>query len=247
MYGQMCDMKAIKQIADKHRLKIIEDAAHTIEAVRDGVRPWQFGDAACYSFYTTKSITCGEGGAISTNDNDLAEKLIVLRLHGMNKDAAKRYTELYQHWDMVTLGWKYNMSNIQAALLLNQLEHIDEFQKRREDIVRLYEKSFKDNPKIRLLKITPSSKSACLMFTILVDPDKRDSILQKIQEKGVGVAVNYRAIHLLTYYRQTFGFKRGDFPVAENIGDSTITLPLYPKLTDEEVQYVIKVVNESVA
>jgi dTDP-4-amino-4,6-dideoxygalactose transaminase len=246
MYGQLCDMKAIKHISDKHHLKIVEDAAHTIEAVRDGVRPGQLGDAACYSFYTTKSITCGEGGAISTNDDDLAEKLIVLRLHGMNKDAAKRYIGLYQHWEMETLGWKYNMSNIQAALLNDQLTHIDEFQKRRETIIRAYEAGFSGNPRIRLLKSAPGSKSACLMFTILVSPEKRDTIMHKIQEKGVGIAVNYRAIHILKYYRETFGFKRGDFPVAENIGDSTITLPLYPKLTDEEVQYVIKAVNESV-
>jgi dTDP-4-amino-4,6-dideoxygalactose transaminase len=246
LYGQMCDMIAIKQIADTHHLMIIEDAAHTIEAVRDGVRPGQLGDTACYSFYPTKSITSGEGGAISTNDDKTAEKLILLRNHGMNKDAAKRYTALYQHWDMEILGWKYNMSNIQAALLLNQLEHIDEFRQKREDISRLYEKSFKGNPNISLLRIVPSSKSARLMFTILVSPDKRDIILHKLQEKGVGVAVNYRAIHLLTYYRRTFGFKRGVFPVAEKIGDSTITLPLYPKLTEEETQYVIKVVKDSV-
>jgi dTDP-4-amino-4,6-dideoxygalactose transaminase len=247
LYGQMCDMKKLKQIADKHNLVIIEDSAHTIEAIRDGIRPGQLGDTACFSFYATKSITCGEGGAITTNDDEMAEKLIIMRLHGMNKDAAKRYTGLYQHWDMEMMGWKYNMSNIQAALLVGQMEHMDEFRQRREDICQLYEKSFKDYPGIRCLRIMPSSKSTRLMFTILVSPDKRDSILHRLQEKGVGVAVNYRAIHLLTYYRQTFGFQRGSFPVAERIGDSTITLPLYSKLTDEEVQYVIRAVKESVA
>lgn len=246
LYGQMCDMVTIKKIADKYNLKIIEDSAHTIEAIRDGIRPGQLGDAACFSFYATKSITCGEGGAISTNDDELAEKLVVLRLHGMNKDAAKRYIGLYQHWDMEMLGWKYNMSNIQAALLLDQMDHMDEFQKRRQDIVREYEKGFRDNPNIRLLKIVPGSKSSCLMFTILVSPEKRDDILHAIQRKGIGAAVNYRAIHLLKYYRETFGYKRGDFPVAENIGDSTITLPLYSKLSDEEVHYVIEIVNQVV-
>jgi dTDP-4-amino-4,6-dideoxygalactose transaminase len=246
LYGQMCDMKKLRQIADKHGLVIVEDSAHTIEAIRDGIRPGRLGDTACFSFYATKSITSGEGGAITTNDDVIAERLVKMRNHGMSKDAAKRYTGLYQHWDMEMMGWKYNMSNIQAALLLGQLADIEKYSLRREIICRIYESAFAGVSGIRYLRIPSSSASARLMFTILVNPDKRDGILRKIQEKGVGVAVNYRAIHLLTYYRQTFGFQRGSFPVAERIGDSTITLPLYPKLTDNEVQYVIDVVRESV-
>jgi dTDP-4-amino-4,6-dideoxygalactose transaminase len=244
LHGQMCDMVKIRKIADTHKLAVIEDAAHAIEAVRDGIRPGELSDAACFSFYATKNITSGEGGAITTNNKEIAEKLYKLRLHGMNKGAADRYTRRYEHWDMELLGWKYNMDNIQAALLIDQLIRIERNWQRREYICRMYEDAFEDSKHITCLEVLPGSKSARHMFTILVDPEKRDRILWQLQEKGVGVAVNYRAIHLLTFYQQKYGYKRGSFPVAERIGDSTITLPLYPGLSDEEVRYVIQTVKD---
>jgi len=247
LYGQMCDMRKIREIADKHHLAVIEDAAHAIEASRDGIRPCELGDAACFSFYATKNITSGEGGAVSTNNEEIAEKLKKLRLHGMSKGAAERYSKRYEHWDMEMLGWKCNMSNIQAALLLSQLGRIEQNWQRREDICRLYEEAFMDDPQLACLKVLPNSKSARHMFTILVPPEKRDSTLWQLQARGIGVAVNYRSLHLLSYYRKTYGYKRGMFSVAEKIGDSTITLPLYPKLTDKEVQYVIQTVKEVTA
>ena len=162
----------------------------------------------------------------------------------MGEGASERYSGKYKHWDMDLLGWKYNMSNIQAALLLNQLENIEKYWERREEICRIYEKSFRDTKNVKLLKVLPNSKSGRHLFTILVPPERRDNILWKLQENGIGVAVNYRAVHLLKYYRETYGYKRGMFPISEDIGDRTVTLPLYPKLTDEEVNYVIKTVKE---
>ena len=247
LYGQMCDMKKIREIADKHHLAVIEDAAHAIEAVRDGARPGQLSDAACFSFYATKNITSGEGGAISTNSEQIAERLEKLRLHGMSKGAAERYSKRYEHWDMEMLGWKYNMSNIQAALLINQVENIDRNWERRESICQMYEDAFRSSPHISLPVVLPGSKSGRHLFTVQVHPQKRDKMLWQLQERGVGVAVNFRAIHLLTFYRQTFGYKKGMYPMAEKIGASTITLPLYPKLTDEEVRYVIQTVKEVTA
>jgi UDP-4-amino-4-deoxy-L-arabinose-oxoglutarate aminotransferase len=240
-------MKNIRQIADRHHLIIIEDAAHAIEASRDGIRPGELGDAVCFSFYATKNITSGEGGAVSTNKQEIAEKLKKLRLHGMSSSAADRYSRRYEHWDMEMLGWKCNMSNIQAALLLNQLENIEKRWQRREQICQMYEEAFKEDSGVTCIKVLPNSKSARHVFTILVPPPKRDRILWQLQERGIGVAVNFRAIHLLTFYRQTFGCRRGMYPMAEKIGDSTITLPLYPKLTDEEVRYVIQTVKEVTA
>jgi len=247
LYGQMCDMRKIREIADKHHLTVIEDAAHAIEASRDGIRPGQLSDAACFSFYATKNITSGEGGAISTNSEEIAEKLKKLRLHGMSKGAAERYFRRYEHWDMEMLGWKYNMNNIQAALLLSQLGRIEQNWQRREEICRMYEDAFRSNAHISLPLVLPGSKSARHLFTVQVRPEKRDKVLWQLQERGIGVAVNFRAIHLLTFYRQTFGYERGMYPIAEKIGDSTITLPLYPKLTDEEVRYVIQTVKEVTA
>jgi len=242
LYGQMCDMKKIRWIADKYGLIVIEDAAHCLEGVREGVRVGKLGDVTCFSFYATKNITSGEGGAIATNNCDKAELLETLRLHGIDKSAAERYTKTYQHWDMTVLGWKYNMSNIQASLLIGQLKRIEVLWKRRDKIWRRYEDAFEGIKGIRVLKTVPDSKHARHLFTILVPEDRRDKILASLQRRGIGVAVNYRAIHLLKYYRDRFGFREGNFPVAEKIGAQTISLPLYPRLKDEEIDYVIKCV-----
>lgn len=247
LYGQMCDMRKIREIADRHNLIIIEDAAHCIEGERDGIKPGQLGHAACFSFYATKNITCGEGGAISTDDPEKAELLRMMRHHGIDKSSADRYTKRYKHWDMPVFGWKYNMDNIQAALLIGQLKRIDSLWERRNHLWLLYEELLKNVVGVKILQTVPNSKHARHMFTILVDPDRRDSILWTLQEKGVGVAVNYRPIHLLQYYRKTFGYKEGSFPVAEDIGRRTISLPLYPKLKDSEIAYVIKSTIEVVS
>ena len=246
LYGQLCDMRKIRTIADKHGLLVIEDAAHAIESERDGYRSGELGHFACFSFYATKNITSGEGGAIGVHTPEQAELLGKLRLHGMSTGAADRYTKLYQHYDVEIEGWKYNMDNIQASLLLHQLEKIEERLRRREQICQSYERGFSPHPRIRLLKVLPGSKSARCLFTILVHPQKRDEIMHEIQNKGIGIAINFRAIHLMKYYRDKYGYKAGDFPVAEDIGASTITLPLYPKLTNEEVDYVIQSVVDVV-
>lgn len=247
LYGQMCDMINLHKIADNHGLFIIEDAAHCIEGNRDGIKPGQLSDTACFSFYATKNITSGEGGAIATNTHELDDKLRKLRLHGMSKSSIDRYTSLYQHWDMEMLGYKYNMFDIQAALLLNQLKMIGERLQRKEDICQKYINAFSKMNGIDLPKTLPNSKHARHLFTIWVNPGKRDHILHELQKAGIGVAVNFRAVHLLTYYQKTFQYQRGDFPIAENIGDRTISIPMYPKMTDDEVNYVISHVEKAIA
>jgi dTDP-4-amino-4,6-dideoxygalactose transaminase len=246
LYGQMCDMRRLRKIADKYNLIIIEDAAHCIEGERDGVKPGQLGHTACFSFYATKNITCGEGGAICTNDAVKAELLRMMRHHGIDKSSADRYTKRYKHWDMPVFGWKYNMDNIQAALLIGQLKRIETLWERRNYLGLLYEELFSNSAEVKILQTVPDSKHGRHMFTILVDPAKRDNMLWAIQDRGVGVAVNYRPIHLLKYYRDTFGYKEGTFPVAEDIGRRTITLPLYPKLTDDEAKYVVETVKNAI-
>ncbi len=244
LYGTMVDMVKLRDIADRYGLKVIEDCAHCLEGMRDGIRPGQLGDAACYSFYATKNLTCGEGGAVATNNEDVAKKIRVLRLHGMSKDAASRYSGYYEHWDMLALGWKYNMDDIHAALLIKQLDRIDEYWQRRESISRTYDEAFSSLPEIKVPYV--KGKSARHLYTIWVKPEVRDEVLRKLQDRGVGVAVNYRAIHNLTYFRESFGFVPGDFPIADTIGRSTISLPLYPKLRDIEIDYVIESVQASI-
>ncbi len=245
LYGQMCDMKKIKAVADKYNIKLIEDAAHAIEALRDGIRAGRLSDSVCFSFYATKNITSGEGGAVSADSENLADSLRMLRLHGIDKGAADRYTRHYRHYDMPVLGWKYNMDNIQAALLIGQLERIETLWQKRDNLWRRYEEELQGAKGIDILKTVTNSKHARHLFTILVDPGKRDALLWMLQDRGIGVAVNYRPIHLLKYYRETFGYREGDYPVAEEIGKRTISLPLYPSLKEEEVRYIVKTLKEA--
>lgn len=246
LYGHMADMKKIKKIADKYKLKIIEDSAHCIEGIRDGFRPGQLGDAACFSFYAIKTITSGEGGAIATNNKRLYEWLLKARLHGMSKGAVDRYHKNYEHYDMEFLGYKANMTNIQASLLLNQLTHVEKLWEKREKIAKQYNNGFNGLKEIGMPAILEGTKPALYVYTIWVNPKKRDQVLQELQDKGIGVAVNFRPIHLMKYYKLKYNYKRGDFPIAERIGGSTITLPLYPKLQQQEVRYIIQTVKEVV-
>jgi UDP-4-amino-4-deoxy-L-arabinose-oxoglutarate aminotransferase len=245
LYGQMCDMIRLSKVAKEYHLHIIEDAAHAVEATRDNIRVGELSESACFSFYATKSITSGEGGAVSTDNSNMAENLRMLRLHGIDKEAADRYTKRYQHWDMPVFGWKYNMDNIQAALLIGQLGRIEALWEKRDALWRLYEEELSDVKGIRLLKALPGSKHARHLFTVLVPPDRRNQLLWEMQDSGIGVAVNYQPIHLLKYYRETFGFRHGDFPVAEEIGRSTISLPLYPSLAVNDVRYIVQVLKNT--
>lgn len=245
LYGQMCDMRAIRKIADRYNLYIIEDAAHCVEGTRDGVRTGQLGDTACYSFYATKNLTCGEGGAVVTNDDALAQKLRLLRLHGMNKNANDRHREGYKHWDMTGFGWKYNMDNIQAAMLLPQMDRLAENWEKRRVLAEYYESRLWDIPNLSRPKTLPGVEHAWHLFPVWIAEGKRDQVIAELQQAGIGVMVNYRAIHLLTFFRETYGFKTGEFPVAENIGDANLSLPFYPNMPPESVDRVIEVLHDS--
>lgn len=241
LYGHLCDMAQLREIADRHKLWIVEDAAHCVEG-RDphGFGPGHFGDAACFSFYATKNLCCGEGGAIATRHTDLVEKLLLLRLHGMNRDAANRYHDAtYKHWDMTVLGQKANLSDIQSAMLLPQLPRLKSLLARRESIAQRFEKVFSQLPGIAFPSVKPGHQSARHLFTLWIKNGHRDHFLRDMGEMNLGVAVNYRAIHLLTYFRERFGFRTGSFPHAEQIGDETASIPFYPGLTDDHVSHIV--------
>lgn len=244
LYGHMADMKAITRISKKYKIPVIEDAAHAVEAMRDGYRPGQLSYAACFSFHSLKNITSGEGGAIVVNDEKLAHTFRLMRLHGLVRTAADQYKKFYRHNEMELLGWKANMSEMQAALLLHQLEMIEKRWKMREKLVLRYENGFRRNPHIQMMGTLSGVKHAHHLFTVLVEREKRDFFLHTFQEHGVGVAVNFVAIPFMKYYREKYGYKPGTFPVAEDIGARTITLPLYPRLKTKEQDYVIKTINE---
>lgn len=240
LYGRMVDMRGFSKLAEKHNLVLIEDAAHCIEGMRDGVRPGQLSDAACFSFYATKSMTSGEGGALVCKSSDDASWYRSARHHGISKNASYRYTKKYEHWDMEMMGWKYNMDDIQAAILINQIDRLDDNRQKRQELEILYRQLLDGIDGLDFIE--PPGKgeiSGHHLFTALL-PKKisRDKVLEKLQENGIGCAVNYRAVHTLTYFRERFGYKSEDFPVANEIGKRTITLPLYPKLTEENVERI---------
>ena len=244
LYGHMCDMRALAELARRRGLHLIEDAAHCVEGMRDGVRPAQLSAAACFSFYATKSLTCGEGGAVATNDEALAARLRLLRLHGMTKTAADRAREGYTHWDMTVLGWKYNMDNIQAALLLPQMDRLEGKLEKRQRVADRYEHLLAGIPGLSWPATLPQTRHARHLFTVWVAEGGRDAVLRGLQERRIGVVVNYRPIHILTYFRQTLGYTRGSFPMAERIGDTTVSLPFYPGLPANHVEAVAEAVRE---
>jgi dTDP-4-amino-4,6-dideoxygalactose transaminase len=247
LYGQMCDMEALAAIAHARDLMIVEDAAHSLESEWNGRKPGHLGDYACFSFYATKNITSGEGGAISVRDPEKVELLKKLRLHGLDKSAADRYTGDFELYDVDVFGWKYNMDNIHAAILVEQLKKVESFLERRREIYERYHKGLSDIEGIELHVTAPAARHACHLFTILVDPARRSAIKNGLQERGIGVSVNFcPPVHLMTYYRERYSYREGMFPAAEEISARTISLPLYPKLTTEEIDYVIAAVRDIV-
>lgn len=249
LYGRMVDMRGFSKLAKKHNLVLIEDSAHCIEGIRDGIRPGQLSNAACFSFYATKNMTCGEGGALVCRSSRDAEWYRSARHHGISKNASSRYTKKYEHWDMEMMGWKYNMDDIQAALLINQIKRLDKNRKRRHHLEMLYRELLSHITGLDFIEPPGVNEiSGHHLFTVLL-PKKfsRDEVLHKLQEQGIGCAVNYRAVHTLSYFKKTFGYRPKDFPVAYEIGTRTISLPLYPKLDEEHVRAVCRTLTRIVA
>lgn len=245
LYGQMVDMKKILSIARKYNLKVIEDAAHALEAKRDGIMPGQKSFGSCFSFYATKSITSAEGGAFTTNNESAAKLVTKLRSHGITSELAQRERTGLKTYDVGVLGWKYNMDNVQAALLIPQIKKIEKQWRRREEIAQKYRQAF-TKLGIDMPWEYNNSKHGRHIFPIWVSSQKRNKILGYINNHGVGAVINYPAIHLFSFYRKTFGFHEGMFPNAEEIAKRTISLPLYPKLTRQQTDYVIKTVAQAV-
>jgi len=252
LYGQLADMPALRAIADQKGLFVVEDSAHGIEMERDGVRPGDLGDAAVFSFYATKNVTSGDGGAVVTKDARIAERLRRLRNHGVSRAATERHGGLYQHWDLVELGYKANLTDLDAALLRPQLAHVVEKRERREQLARRYESMLRERigdmraapPTVRGVPwlVERRGTSSRHLFTIHTWPGERDAMLDKLGAAGIGTAVNYRAIHELTYLVEALAVPRGSLPVAEEMGDRTISLPMYPTLTHDDQDRVVDAV-----
>jgi UDP-4-amino-4-deoxy-L-arabinose-oxoglutarate aminotransferase len=255
LYGQLADMRALRAIADRHGLFVVEDSAHGIEIERDGIRPGDLGDAAVFSFYATKNLTSGDGGAIATRSAAIADRLRRLRNHGVSKAAADRHGGIYQHWDLVELGYKANLTDLDAALLRPQLPKAEAKRDRREALVRRYEARLREALGARVTTsargvpflVERRGRSSHHLFTIQVAAAARDRVLVELGKAQIGTAVNYRAIHTLSYLVERLAIPRGSLPIAEEIGDRTISLPLYPTLDEPAQDRVIAAVVAAVA
>jgi dTDP-4-amino-4,6-dideoxygalactose transaminase len=246
--GRAANMDALAGIAERHRLKIIEDCAHAIETEYHGRKAGTFGDFGCFSFYATKNVTTGEGGMVLTrNEQDLA-RIKMLALHGMSKDAWKRFSdEGYKHYYVVETGFKYNMMDLQAALGLHQLERVESNWRRREEIWQQYNMAFAGWPVALPAEPEPDTRHAYHLYTILIDEAvaeiTRDEFLDAMTANDIGVGVHYLSIPEHPVYQDKFSWRPEAYPHAMRIGRQTVSLPLSAKLTDVEVSRVIEAVH----
>ena len=249
--GNPVEMKKLIEIKEKYGCFILEDSAHALEAVDNNKKIGNTNDAAAFSFYANKNITTGgEGGAISTNDRSKAEKIRKLSLHGMNKDGWSRYSNKGRwSYDIGSLGYKYNLTDIASSIGLIQLSHVNEWHLKRESIFKKYNKSFK---KIEGIAVPPESskrsRHARHLYIIRIVKDlwsiSRDEIIIMLNKLGVGTSVHYKPIHMHSYYQKKYDFEPNNFPNSKETYENAISLPLYPDLKDNEILFVINTIKE---
>jgi len=247
LYGSPCNMDEIMSIAREHNLLVIEDAAHAIETKYKGKKVGIIGDLTCFSFYVTKNIVTGEGGMVVTDNAEVADKIKTLALHGLSRDAWMRFSdEGYKHYQAVYSGFKYNMMDIQAAIGIHQLPRIEKWLKRREMIWERYNEAFRDIPVGLPSSTGIENKHARHLYTIFIDPEEcgvnRDTFIERLHQHQIGTGVHYIGVHLHPYFKMRFGYETTDFPNATWISERTVSLPLSPKLSDKDVDDVIKAV-----
>jgi len=243
--GLPADVHAITRITTPRGLVMIEDAAHCIEGVASGRKVGTIADFTCFSFYATKNVTTGEGGMVTTASASAAEQIRIASLHGMTRPAWSRHQAARPtRYDVVMPGFKYNMTDLQAAIGLHQLARVGRNHARRAEITEQYDAAFRDLPIARFLPAPPRSRHAHHLYTVLIDEatgPSRDDVAEYLATYGVASSIHFQALHLHSYYRERFGFTPGWFPAAERIADTVLSLPLSPSLSDAQVAQVIDV------
>ncbi len=249
--GMPVDLDPLYEIARDKGIRVIEDAAHAIGSSYKGRKIGSFGDIQVFSFHPNKNMTTGEGGAIALRDAPLMEDLKLLRFHGIDREAWARFGKKgTQNYEIVKPGFKFNLMDLQASLGIHQLGRLDGFNRRRKDLADHYRAGLVD---LKELILPQEPKCDCghawHLFAPLVNEPfatslDRDAVMEKLKSRNVGTGLHYQAIHLFSYYRNTYGWVKGDFPNAEYIADRIFSLPLYPNLTDEVQESVINIIRE---
>jgi UDP-4-amino-4-deoxy-L-arabinose-oxoglutarate aminotransferase len=246
LYGQMCDVESISREMHKLGISVIEDCAHSFESTRDGRRPGFFSDFAIFSFYATKNITCGEGGAVITNRSELYRDLVQRVSHGMSASAVDRFkTGTYSHWDVKVLGVKANLPDVLAALLPSQLTQVESKLELRRILVERYD-HFVERYGIRIPRRNANSVHAHHLYPIWIPDGKRDLALELISMNKIGVTVNFRSVNSLNYYRSRYPEQQFATPISTEWGSGVLSLPLYPGLTEEEQGFVIDILESKI-
>jgi len=245
--GYPCDMDTIIEIAEDRNLKIIEDAAHAPGAEYKGKKCGTIGDIGCFSFFANKNLVAGEGGMIVTNDDVLADMIRITRSHGMSTLTWDRYKGHAHSYDVVDLGFNYRINEMASALGLIQLKKLDENNEKRKKIVEEYRKQLKGISEISIPFENYKERSSYHIFPILlVEGVSRDEFIERLKEKGIQTSIHYPPIHLFTYYKEKFGYKKGLLPKTEYVGDHLVTLPLHPCMYEKEVDCITKAVKDSI-
>jgi dTDP-4-amino-4,6-dideoxygalactose transaminase len=248
--GRPCDMDALGALARKHDLKIIEDCAHATEAMYRDRPLGSFGDFGCFSFYVTKNMTTGEGGMVVTNSDESQAKVKMQALHGLTRDAWNRFGgEGYRHYEVMDCGFKYNMTDLQAAIGIHQLRRLEDNWTRREAVWNRYMEELAPLPVTLPAAPEQGTRHSYHLFTLLIDPEAcgrtRDEFVQNMTRSRIGVGVHYVSIPEHPYYQREFGWTPADFPHAARIGRQTVSIPLSAKLSDADVADVIEAVQQS--
>ena len=246
--GRPCNMDEIGTLADKHDLIVIEDCAHAIETQWRGQHAGTFGDFGCFSFYVTKNVVTGEGGMVLGKSPELIDRIKILALHGMSKDAWRRFgDEGFKHYEVVEAGFKYNMMDLQAALGIHQLRRVEENWLRRQEIWSRYQEAFAGLPVGRPAEPEADTRHAYHLYTLKISEKdcgmSRDEFLTHMTAAGIGVGVHYRSLAQQPYYQDTFGWRPEEYPVSTLLGDQTISLPLGPKLENIDVERIVESVT----
>jgi dTDP-4-amino-4,6-dideoxygalactose transaminase len=252
--GQLAPMRnegqGIAELCANKGVAVVEDAAHAFPASDRGEQVGTFGDVACFSFYANKTITTGEGGMLVTADEQIAERARVMRLHGIDRDIWKRFTSKSAGWeyDVVAPGFKYNMPDLNAAVGLAQLEQADTFRDERQRCGLFYLEALKDVSELDMprLRVQPEEHAWHLFPVVLNEkaPMDRNAFIERMKEAGIGTSVHYKPLHRMTYYREQYDLKPDDYPNAERLWKGNVTLPVYPGLENEELEYVAATIRE---
>jgi dTDP-4-amino-4,6-dideoxygalactose transaminase len=246
--GQPCDMKRILEIARNHDLKVIEDAAHALPARFQGRMVGMLSDITCFSFYATKTITTGEGGIAATENPEWAERMRIMSLHGISRDAWKRYTaEGSWYYEILYPGYKYNLTDMAAALGIQQLKKCDQFWELRQHCASCYNEGFKAVPEITAPYVRQDVQHAWHLYVIQLNLEQlqisRNEFIELLKKENIGTSVHFIPLHLHPYYRDTFGYRPEDFPHASAVFERIISLPIHPKLTEADILRVIETVR----